>query len=60
MGEQLGAVQARLVSNAVGSLLQPFLYLLGMGVGVGSRIDRGRNADRLLDGTSYLGFLAPA
>jgi lipooligosaccharide transport system permease protein len=48
------------LSNAVGSLLQPYLYLLGMGVGVGSLIDRGDNADRLLDGTSYLGFLAPA
>lgn len=46
-------------SNAVGSLLQPFLYLLGMGVGVGSLIDRGDDAERLLDGTSYLGFLAP-
>ena len=47
-------------SNAVGSLLQPFLYLIGMGVGVGSLIDRGDNAAELLDGTSYLGFLAPA
>lgn len=47
-------------SNAVGSLLQPFLYLLGMGVGVGALIDRGASAERLLDGTSYLGFLAPA
>ena len=47
-------------SNAVGSLLQPFLYLLGMGVGVGTLIDRGGSAERLLDGTSYLGFLAPA
>ena len=46
-------------SNALGSLLQPFLYLLGMGVGVGSLIDRGSNADRLLDGTPYLAFLAP-
>ena len=47
-------------SNAIGSLLQPFLYLLGMGVGVGSLIDNGDNAERLLDGTSYLAFLAPA
>jgi len=47
-------------SNAVGSLLQPFLYLLGMGIGVGSLIDRGDQAERLLDGTSYLAFLAPA
>lgn len=47
-------------SNAIGSLLQPFLYLLGMGVGVGALVDRGDNAERLLDGVSYLGFLAPA
>lgn len=47
-------------SNALGSLLQPFLYLLGMGIGVGSLIDSGDNADRMLDGTSYLAFLAPA
>ena len=46
-------------SNAVGSVLQPFLYLLGMGVGVGSLIDKGGNADRMLDGATYLGFLAP-
>ena len=46
-------------SNALGSLLQPFLYLLGMGVGVGSLIDKGNNADQLLDGVSYLAFLAP-
>lgn len=47
-------------SNAVGSILQPFLYLLGMGVGVGSLIDGGAGADRLLGGVSYLAFLAPA
>ena len=46
-------------SNALGSVLQPFLYLLGMGVGVGSLIDESSNAD-LLDGVSYLAFLAPA
>ena len=47
------------VSNAVGTLVQPFLYLLGMGIGVGALIDRGDDAERLLDGASYLGFLAP-
>jgi lipooligosaccharide transport system permease protein len=46
-------------SNAVGSLVQPFLYLLGMGVGVGSLIDRDSAADSMLGGASYLGFLAP-
>ncbi len=47
------------VSNAFGSLLQPFLYLLGMGVGVGSLIDEGGNADSMLGGVTYLAFLAP-
>jgi lipooligosaccharide transport system permease protein len=47
-------------SNAVGSILQPFLYLLAMGVGVGALIDDGADADRLLGGTTYLAFLAPA
>ena len=47
-------------SNALGSVLQPFLYLLAMGVGVGSLIDGRNDAEQLLGGTSYLGFLAPA
>ncbi len=47
-------------SNLLGSFLQPFLYLLGMGIGVGSLIDDRTGADRLLDGTTYLAFLAPA
>ena len=28
-------------SNALGSFVQPMLYLLGMGVGVGTLVDRG-------------------
>lgn len=47
-------------SNAFGSLLQPFLYLLGMGLGVGSLVDRGAGNPELLDGVTYLAFLAPA
>lgn len=46
-------------SNVMGALLQPFLYLLGMGVGVGALVDRGDSAERLLDGLSYFQFLAP-
>lgn len=47
-------------SNLFGSLLQPLLYLLGMGVGVGSLIDRGTGSDELLGGVGYVSFLAPA
>ncbi|MEZ5218523.1 MAG: ABC transporter permease [Ilumatobacteraceae bacterium] len=47
-------------SNVMGALFQPFLYLLGMGVGVGSLVDRGSNSGRLLDGLTYFQFLAPS
>lgn len=47
-------------SNVLGAVLQPFLYLLGMGLGVGALVDRGDNAERLLDGLTYFEFLAPA
>src|SRR5690606_27114361 len=47
-------------SNLLGSLLQPFLYLLGMGVGVGALVDDRAGSSELLGGTSYLGFLAPS
>jgi lipooligosaccharide transport system permease protein len=47
-------------SNVMGAFVQPFLYLLGMGVGVGALVDRGDDASRLLDGLTYFQFLAPA
>ena len=47
-------------SNVLGSFVQPVLYLLGMGLGVGALIDRGDDADRLLDGLTYFEFLAPS
>ena len=47
-------------SNVFGSLLQPLLYLLGMGVGVGSLVDRGESADDILGGVDYVAFLAPS
>jgi lipooligosaccharide transport system permease protein len=47
-------------SNLLGSFLQPFLYLLGMGVGVGSLIDSGPTSNELLGGVDYLAYLAPA
>jgi lipooligosaccharide transport system permease protein len=46
-------------SNVMGAVLQPFLYLLGMGLGVGALVDRGDSADSLLDGLTYFQFLAP-
>lgn len=47
-------------SNVMAAFLQPFLYLLGMGLGVGALVDRGDSAARLLDGLTYFQFLAPA
>ncbi len=47
-------------SNAMGALVQPFLYLLGMGLGVGSLVDRREQTSQLLDGLTYFQFLAPA
>lgn len=47
-------------SNLLGSFVQPFLYLLGMGVGVGALVDRGPSSAVLLGGVEYVSFLAPA
>ncbi len=47
-------------SNVMGAFIQPFLYLLGMGLGVGALVDSGSNSDELLGGLSYFQFLAPA
>jgi lipooligosaccharide transport system permease protein len=47
-------------SNVMASFVQPLLYLLGMGLGVGALVDRNDSADVLLDGLTYFQFLAPA
>ena len=47
------------LSNVLGAFVQPLLYMLGMGVGVGALVDGGTNSE-LLDGMSYFAFLAPA
>ena len=47
-------------SNVMASVVQPFLYLLGMGVGVGALVDHGAKSAKLLDGLTYLQFLGPA
>lgn len=47
------------VSNVFGSFVQPLLYLIGMGIGVGALIDDGAGSERL-DGLSYIAFFGPA
>ena len=47
-------------SNVMASVVQPFLYLLGMGVGVGALVDKGAHANASLGGLTYLQFLGPA
>jgi lipooligosaccharide transport system permease protein len=46
-------------ANLVSSFGQPLLYLLAMGLGVGTLIDRNDSSTELLGGVSYLAFLAP-
>ena len=46
-------------SNVLGSFIQPLLYLVGMGLGVGALVDSGERSDVLLDGLTYFQFLAP-
>src|SRR5215217_7456771 len=46
-------------SNVLGSLVQPLLYLLGMGVGVGALVDDS-GSQAVLGGVDYITFLAPA
>lgn len=47
-------------SNVLGSFVQPFLYLLGMGLGVGALIDEGPGGATALGGLTYFEFFAPA
>ena len=47
-------------SNLLSGLLQPFLYLLGMGVGVGTLVDQQPSSTEVLGGVDYFAFLAPA
>ena len=47
-------------ADAAGNLLQPLLYLLGMGIGVGALVDASGRSETMLGGVSYLAFLAPA
>ena len=47
-------------SVAVGSVVQPLMFLLGVGLGVGELVDRGPAASGILDDTSYFAFYATA
>lgn len=47
-------------ANLVSSFLQPLLYLLAIGLGVGTFVDRNAGSTEVLGGVSYLAFLGPA
>jgi lipooligosaccharide transport system permease protein len=46
-------------ASIVSSFLNPVLFLLAMGVGLGTYVDRSGSAAQALGGLSYLQFLAP-
>ncbi len=46
--------------NLLASIVQPLLYLLGLGVGVGSLVDRTSRSTDVLGGVSYVAYIAPA
>jgi lipooligosaccharide transport system permease protein len=46
-------------ASLVSSFLNPVLFLLAMGVGLGTYVDRSGSASQALGGLSYLQFLAP-
>lgn len=45
--------------NLLSSFAQPMLYLLGLGVGVGSLVDRNAGSGDVLGGVSYVAYVAP-
>jgi lipooligosaccharide transport system permease protein len=46
-------------TNLLSSFLQPLLYILGLGVGVGTLVDRNTSAMSTLGAPSYVAFVAP-
>lgn len=44
----------------VGSVIQPLMFLLGVGLGVGSLVDQGPDAVNVLGGSSYFAFYSTA
>ena len=47
-------------SNMLGAVIRPLLYVLGMGLGVGSLVDDGPRGGDLLGDLTYFEFFAPA
>lgn len=47
-------------ANLLGAVVQPLMYLLGVGVGVGTLVDEGAGNVELLGGVSYFAFYASA
>lgn len=45
--------------NLLSSFVQPLMYLLGLGVGVGALVDRNSASGATLGGASYVAFVAP-
>jgi len=45
--------------NVMSSFIQPMLYLLGLGVGVGALVDRNDRSTDALGGLPYVAFVAP-
>ena len=46
-------------TNLLSTFVQPMLYLLGLGVGVGSLVDRHASSSATLGTVSYVAFVAP-
>jgi lipooligosaccharide transport system permease protein len=46
-------------ANLVTSFVQPLLYLVGIGIGVGSLVNRNASSTDVLGGVTYAQFLAP-
>lgn len=47
------------LSNALASFVQPLLYLVGLGVGVGALVDRSAHSTDVLGGVSYVSYISP-
>jgi lipooligosaccharide transport system permease protein len=47
-------------TSLLAAVFQPLVYLVGLGIGVGTLVDRSGQSGELLGGMSYLSFVAPA
>jgi len=55
----LAAYKRLWATNVLSSLIQPLLYLLGLGVGVGSLVDRNVGSSDVLGTSSYVAYVTP-